>query len=59
MKEKWIIKKAASKETLKSLVCFEDTHELLKEISSETGVSMAEIMRSALLFAYNNLEVEE
>ena len=53
-----IIEKAEEREKLKSLVCYESTHDLLKQLKEETGKSMAEIMHACLVFAIDNMEIK-
>ena len=57
--DKWVVNKIADADKLKSVTIYEDTHDLLKELKEETGVSMSELIRSALLFANNHKKIEE
>jgi hypothetical protein len=60
MKEiKLTINREGEKEKLKSLVCYESTHDLLKQLKEETGKSMTEIMHLSLLFAIEHMEIVE
>ena len=54
---KLTIIKEAEKEKLKSLVCYECTHDLLKQLKEETGKSMTELMHLALVFAIEHMEI--
>lgn len=53
------IVKETEREKLKSLVCYESTHDLLKQLKEETGKSMTELMHLTLLFAIEHMEITE
>ena len=53
------INKENAREKLKSLVCYESTHDLLKQLKEETGKSMTELMHVALVFAIEHMEITE
>ena len=56
---KLIINRETEKEKLKSLVCYESTHDLLKQLKEESGKSMTELMHIALVFAIEHMEIIE
>lgn len=56
---KLLIKREEEREQLKSLVCYESTHDLLKQLKEETGKSMTELMHLSLLFAIDHMEITE